>query len=157
MVSMERRDCPDLHAASINFYAAGRHSINICQLSMRQKDLPSTFHTTARHSVNLRSLFVQPGDLPSTSVNFPCGQETIREHSVWQGELPSTSVNLLCIWVTFCHLPSTFRVSGRPSVKICQLSLLLKEILATLREARRPTNYQLHVAGDLPSIFTNFP
>ena len=72
------------------------------------------------------------------SVSFPCSRDLL-----------STSINILCHWETFPELPSSFRTTGRPSVKFfqlsgwletfCQFSVLQRDILSTFHAARRPS------------------
>ena len=101
------------------FRAIRRCSIKVCEISLRQVDLPATsinIPCTWRHFVDFRQLSVWPGDIPSTSVYFPCGQHTFRQLCVREGDLLSTSVSILCGRATFYQLPSTFLVAWRASV-----------------------------------------
>ena len=83
------------------------------------RHLLSTFHAPSRSLLNLCQISVRPENLPSTFFNLPCGQEIVchlpsrfraagrlsvnfRQLSAWMGDLPTTM--------------STFCVTGRSSV-----------------------------------------
>ena len=142
------------------FRAAGRLSVNFCQISMppgylpsptvnfrqfsvRQGDLLSTFHAAGNLSVNFRHITVWTGDLLSTSDTFPCGQRpsinflcagkpsvNFRQVSVWPGELLSISAK-------FLRCQKTFHQLSMCQETFSQLPLWLKDLSSTFREARR--------------------
>ena len=56
------------------------------------RELPSTFLASRRPSVQFCQLSVQQRELPSKSVNFPCDQNFC-QHPVWPEDFLSTSVN----------------------------------------------------------------
>ena len=51
-------------------------------------ELPSTFLAAGRPSVQFCQLSVQQRELLSKSVKFLCNQKNFRQHSVWPGDLP---------------------------------------------------------------------
>ena len=89
-----------------------------CQLSI--------FCPSAGLSVNFHQLSVHQRDLPSTSVNFPCVSGTFHKLSVHPWDFPSTFRVFAGPSVIICQLPPcasvyllTFRVAARLSVNFC--------------------------------------
>ena len=83
--------------------------------------------TVLRTHGNVRSTFCQlsirPRDIPSSFVSFSCDRVIILQYSVHQQNLPSTSDNFRSIHETCCQLsvhrfelPSSFRASAGHSV-----------------------------------------
>lgn len=134
--------------SSINF-TLGRRSI--WQLSVRPRNILSTFHAVAGHSINFCCLFILLEDLPSPYVNISCDRRTFtqlpstlcaaaglsmnfRQHSVLLLlELPSLFVNISCgrrmircLSRLPVYLPSTsvnIPCCQEPSVSFCHLSV----------------------------------
>ena len=121
-----------------------RPSVNFSRAWVAFLQLPSTIHAAGRPSVNFCQLPVQQKDLSSTSVNFLYGKETFHQilatfcaagrTSDNPPATGRTSVNyreLSYGHETFHQIPSTFCAAGRPSVNFRQHSIRLGNLLST--------------------------
>ena len=149
-ISVRPRDLP---SRSIKFCVAGRSSGNFGQLSERPVDLPSIFHVAGRPSINFCQLSVQPGDLPQISTNFLFHPRTSTFHDV--GKL----FIFPCGRETFYQLQSTLHAAGRSSISFCLLPLQTEDLPSTFRMARGTSvNFRLPILWPkgLPSTSVNF-
>ena len=159
---------------SIHFWcvrAVGRPSFNFHQHSALPGGIPSASCAAGRLSINFCQLFMQWGHLSLTSVNFPCNSTTC--HQLPSTFLPvallSTSVNIPCGWEIFHQLSvlpgdlpltSVYFTCDRPSANFYQLFLLLGDLLPTSINLPccRVIFLQLFVQPvGLPITFGNFP
>ena len=120
-------------------------SANFCQLSMRLRDLPSTFHAAA----DITSTFLHPHTLPSTSINIPCIHGTFRELFMQL----QTLRRLSCTRTPFRRLPSTFRASAVPSVNFLYGSGAFRQITVWPRTFCQLSLHQ----HNFPSTYVIFP
>ena len=137
----------------INFRYLSCIHVNFRQLSMCLLDVLLIFHASAGPSLNFHGISGHLWVLPSTSVDLPCGQEPFRQ-------LPS---NCRAARRHSVYFASNFRADRRPTINICQLSVLprdLHQVPLPFRETWRPSVSFSPLSvqpGDLPSNSNNFP
>ena len=150
-----------------NVLAAGRVSVNFCQLSVLPGEILSTYVKFLCGQKTFCQLSMRLGGFPSIFVKFPCGREIFRQHSLTfraagrlsvnfhqllcgqktfcepsmrPGDLPSTSLTFLCGQETFLQISSPFRAASRLSVNFRQPSSLTEELQSTFLMAGRPSD-----------------